>query len=292
MPKLLFILISGLSFFEAYSQKIRTKSNYNTDISFHIGPAFFQGDVSSGIFLSDKKISEMKFSNSSFNVGVGLNHRLNRRFAAKTNLNILQLAGDDKWGKNAERELKFRTLSVDLSLLMEYSLIHWEYSNNQNYRHHIFLSSGVALFYYNPMGKYKNKWYSLRSLGTEGQGLKPGTKKYSPVSYSLPLNFGYRYMLSRLTVIGMEFCFRKTFTDYVDDVSGYYYDNGAIAEKNGEAAAYLADPKTVKSRDGSGRGNPLKGDNYSFMNFTYSRFLGSPYSKFHSKKYRFFNKGI
>ena len=140
------------------------------------------------------------------------------------------------------------------------------------------------------MGKYQDKWYSLRELGTEGQGLKPGTKKYSITSYTIPLNIGYRYMLNRNEMWGLEFCFRKTFTDYLDDVSGSYYDNGAIAEKNGKAAAYLADPNLIKNPNGQRRGNYKRGDNYSFVNITYSRFLGVPYSKGNSKKSKWINR--
>lgn len=202
----------------------------------------------------------------------------------------MQLCGSDEWGKNRERGLKFRTFSSDLSILLEYSVIHWEYANKLNHRHHIFLSSGIAFFYYNPMGKYKNNWYSLRKLGTEGQGIIPGTKSYNSVSYSLPMNIGYRYRLNRRDIYGIEFCFRKTFTDYVDDVSGFYYDNAAIAEQRGEAAAYFADPSVIKKRGGYGRGNPLKGDNYSFFNITYSRQIGVPHINTYSKKLKWKSK--
>ncbi len=279
MSKTFFILLSGLCFFDSVAQRNRIKSNSKTDISFHCGPAFFQGDVSSGIILSDKRVSDIKLSNSNFNMGIGLNHRFSRLMNAKSNLNLLQLCGDDNWGKNAVRGTKFRTFLAEMSLLVEYSLLHWDYTYNQNYRHHIFIASGIAIFYYSPMGQYDNKWVGLRELGTEGQGLKPGLKKYSVISYSVPMNIGYRYMLNKKEMWGFEFCFRKAFTDYIDDVSGTYYDNGAIAEKNGKAAAYFADPNLIKNPNGHRRGNYRKGDNYSFANLTYSRFIGARYSK-------------
>lgn len=285
-------LITIFSFYSfiTLAQRNKSKSNYNTDVLFHFGPSIFQGDVASGVGFSNKSVSEIRFDNSNLNIGVGINHRISKRFGVKSNVNFLQLCGNDKWGKYKERALRFRTFSADLSLLVEYSLIHWEYANKLNYRHHIFISSGIAFFYYNPMGQYQGKWYSLRPLGTEGQGLKPGTKKYSAACYSLPFNIGYRYRLNRRDMLGLEFCFRKTFTDYVDDVSDTYYDNGIIAERHGAAAAYFADPNVEKMPSGTGRGNPSKGDNYSFFNITYSRLIGVPHLKVYSKKLRWASK--
>ncbi len=285
----IFILIV-FCFFESHAQKNKSKSNYNNDIAFHFGPAVFQGDVASGILLSSKKLHDIRVDNSNVNLGIGVNHRIGKRFGLKSNINFLQLCGNDKWGKYEQRALSFRTFSTDLSLLIEYSIIHWEHANKLNYRHHIFTSSGIAFFYYNPMGYYKSKWYSLRPLGTEGQNIKQGAKKYTRISYSLPINIGYRYRLNRRDMWGMEFCFRKTFTDYLDDVSSSYYDNAIIKERNGEAAAYFADPSNSIKPSGTGRGNPSNGDNYSFVNITYSRLIGVPYIKMYSKKLRWMSK--
>jgi len=58
----------------------------------------------------------------------------------------------------------------------------------------------------------------------------------------LPMGVAYRIYFNRVVVVGLEFCFRKTFTDYIDDVSGVYYDNNAIQAAYGPKAAHFADP--------------------------------------------------
>lgn len=282
--RLILILLLSICNTYLFGQKHSSRTRHNADISYHIGPAFFQGDVPSGIILSTKKVSEIKSYNNNLNFGIGYSNRFHNKFGFKTNLNVLQLCGNDKWGNSARRAIKFRTYSADLSILIEYSFINWANVNKENYTPHFFISTGIALFYFVPLSEYQNKWYSLRELGTEGQGLKPGTKFYSPVSFAIPINVGYRKRINRRDTWGAEFCYRNTSTDYIDDVSTNYYDNGIIAEKRGPAAAYLADPDTRKHKNGSGRGNPGKHDSYSFINISYSRTIGLPKHKVHSNK--------
>jgi hypothetical protein len=71
--------------------------------------------------------------------------------------------------------------------------------------------------------------------------------------------------------MGFEFGIRKTFTDYIDDVSKTYYDNDAISQANGPIAAALADPSLVETpatNVGSQRGDPSDKDAYMFMIFS------------------------
>ena len=74
--------------------------------------------------------------------------------------------------------------------------------------------------------------------------------------------------------VGFEFGVRKTFTDYIDDVSKTYYDNEAIKQKYGQVAALLADPSVSSSNSnvdddvitapGQQRGDPRDNDAYMF----------------------------
>lgn len=266
------ILIFLCSFNAYFAHGQKGKDVLNKEVSYHIGPAVFQGDVVSGVYFSNKKISQSYLSNSNLNVGLGFNYYLSNIFCFKTNFNFLQLNGNDEWGKNYQRMLKFRTYLFDVSAIVEYNYM------NRYLKNSIFsASSGIAVINFYPMGKYNGKWYSLQKVGTEGQGLKPGSKKYLPLALSIPINVGYYYILNNRDKFGFEICFRKTFTDYIDDVSGQYYDNNEILNKKGEEAAYLADPRPVKAQAGTYRGNPGKNDNYTFVNLSYRRLLGVKY---------------
>lgn len=139
----------------------------------------------------------------------------------------------------------------------------------------IYLSGGVGGFFYNPMAKnnfnypnvYENvgftadgnktSYHKLRPLHTEGQGyvnrsegddfnvqsdnFKPG-KTYKPVAVCIPLGIGIQKAFNQNMGIKAELGIRYTFTDYIDDVSGLYYDKNLLIEynENGNLAATMS----------------------------------------------------
>jgi hypothetical protein len=131
--------------------------------------------------------------------------------------------------------------------------------------------------WYSPQAELNGNFHKLRPLGTEGQGLLRGKEIYPKASLALPFAMGYRYKLNRKYVLGLEFQLRKSFGDYIDDVSGTYVDNTRLRTERGDVAADLADRNTSADlrQPGSGRGNPGANDNYGFGVITFSYFLGS-----------------
>jgi hypothetical protein len=138
---------------------------------------------------------------------------------------------------------------------------------------------GIGAFWFDPKGKYTDgKWYSLRPLSTEGEGMPGGPRKYSPVSMCIPLGLGAKYGIDQKWGVGIEYGVRYTFTDYIDDVSGVYYDNSAILAAKGPIAAYFANPSlhaypagvdhypgANQTATGQERGNPKYKDAYMFI---------------------------
>ena len=95
-------------------------------------------------------------------------------------------------------------------------------------------NTGYARYY--PLND-AGEWVSLRDLGTEGQNFTSEQKQryeelygrklsdpYSRIQLVIPVGIGARYKLSNNLDIGIEFSYRHTFTDYLDDVSGYHVD--------------------------------------------------------------------
>jgi hypothetical protein len=117
----------------------------------------------------------------------------------------------------------------------------------------------------------------LQPLGTEGEGLPGGPKKYKRVSVSIPMAIGYRMGLGRKFTLGIEYNFRKTFTDYIDDCSGNYYDNAAILMARGPLAAHFADPSLGlipgQTAAGQQRGNPKDKDSYMSLEVKLGMFI-------------------
>ncbi len=153
------------------------------------------------------------------------------------------------------------------------------FKKKRNRKSTVFVFTGVGVFFYRPKAEYEGKWYSLRKMHTEGQGLPGGPKKYSNFNVCIPVGLGWKYTIDRRWSVGADLGFRKTFTDYIDDVSGEYYDNNAIKQAYGSTAAALADPSlgliagaTKPNADGSGaqRGETKYKDSYMFLDFTVS----------------------
>jgi len=85
----------------------------------------------------------------------------------------------------------------------------------------------------------------LRPLGTEGQystlaatDANYGIKPYSRVQFAIPFGFGARLRLNSSMDISIDFGFRYTFTDYLDDVSQNYVDLGVLNSPLAKAMSY------------------------------------------------------
>jgi len=91
---------------------------------------------------------------------------------------------------------------------------------------------GLGLFHFNPQGSYRNPatgetyWVDLQPLHTEGEGFPeyPDRKPYKLTQLNIPIGVGVKYFLSDNLNLSFEIVHRKTFTDYIDDVSTRYID--------------------------------------------------------------------
>ncbi len=215
----------------------------------------------------------------------GYRYRLNKRFASRTDFSYLLIGGNDKLTKEPfrmNRNLHFKSNVFELATNIEMSLSFDRHGNRYHikktmmrrykaYSSYYYIFVGVGGFYYNPKAQYGGNWYALQPLSTEGQGLPGGARKYKRVSISIPMGIGARYKINKKWTVGIEYNFRKTFSDYIDDCSSVYYDPAILLVKKGPVAVALADPSlgvipnaTAPNGDGSGaqRGNTRDKDSY------------------------------
>jgi hypothetical protein len=214
---------------------------------------------------------------------IGYSYRMSRIFSSRTAFTYAWLSGNDAYTKEPfrqNRNLNFRTPIYDLSSVIE---ILWEIKRKghqyylkgvrgwTNYRYATYIYGGVALNYFNSKGKYGDKWYALRPLSTEGEGLIPTRKKYSPIQFTIPLGVGVKVRVSRVLEMGIEYTARICFTDYIDDVSTTYFDPVALQKEKGDIAALIANPALNKNPGdplytstlaGQQRGDPKNKDSY------------------------------
>jgi opacity protein-like surface antigen len=238
------------------------KAQYaRNEIGIFGGVSYYMGDLNpSKLFLMSRPA-----------YGLIYRYNISPRFALKINGFYGDLAGSDAVSKtNVTRNLSFKSYITDISVQIELNFLRY-ITGHDRYKFSPYIFAGVSLFSFNPKAEYDGKWYALQPLGTEGQGTTlPGVaKRYSLTSIGLPFGIGVKYCPVKFMCIGLEWGYRKTFTDYIDDVSTVYADPVVLAAENGQVAAALADKTIVPEGEsvnntGLQRGNSHNKDWYSF----------------------------
>lgn len=240
-------------------------------------------DLSGGFSNYQGDLQEKRFTTAQAKgeAAIGLRYDLNSHFALRTNFTYAALGAADKYNAQADlraRNLSFNTKLTEGNLLLDYSLF--------NLRYHAFtpyVFGGVAVFHYNPYAydSLGNKRY-LRPLSTEGEGLAayPNRKPYNLTQLAIPFGVGIRWRFTDNITLSYELGLRKTFTDYLDDVSTTYADQAVLAAAKGATAtemAYRGDElKNGAAYPAAGtiRGGPRYKDWYYFSGVTISIGIG------------------
>jgi len=279
--------LAGLWLTPAMGQYFRTTDYWKThrhEITVGIGASNFLGELGGRDQIGSSFIWDLELSQTRPAFSVGHRYYLRERLGLRTNLAYGVMAGNDNLTEEParrRRNLSFRSDVYELTMMLEYHAYKEELGHIYNLRGvkgqrssrvGLYGFIGLGGFYYNPKAKLNNGLIELKPLRTEGQGLPGGPEEYSNFSLCIPMGFGVRKQLSKFLSVGLELQYTKTFTDYIDDVSGNYYDNEAIREENGDGvtgdiAAFLADPQPVEQRYAAGeqRGDPDDLDAYLFL---------------------------
>ena len=262
------------------------------ELMFAIGTNNFLGELGGSDGIGSHTIKDLDFKASRFVFQGGYAFRFAKRFAIGADLAFAMIAGKDQYTNNPirnARNLEFRSPVIELAPLIYFYPMVDDYSITRKLgqkgkaivRPRIYICTGVAAVWFNPRAKYiDGKWYSLRSLGTEGQGIIATRKKYSPVTLGIPAAVGIDFPLTREWMIGAKVQFTYTFTDYMDDVSTTYVDPAIFDDP---VAAYFSNPtlNTAEPFIGAGpgeqRGNSANKDSYLFFNITVKYRFGQKY---------------
>ena len=89
-----------------------------------------------------------------------------------------------------------------------------------------YVGLGVGLFHFNPQANYQGNWVDLKPLRLEGEGFAeyPDRKPYKLLQVYIPVTFGLKVYVNNTFAVSAGFIFRKTFTDYIDDIHTTYID--------------------------------------------------------------------
>jgi hypothetical protein len=233
------------------------------------GTANYQGDLQPRRFT---------FNQSHLAIGAGVLYELTEKLYARANVTFGTISADDKKNnRNSIRNLNFTSTVLDVHLGAEYHFFSLYERSVTPY-----LFTGISYFHFNPKAIDSNgNKVALRPLSTEGQGFYQGRKMYSLNQLAIPFGGGIKLAVNDKLRIGLEVGLRKTFTDYIDDVSTTYVDAALLLVNRGPKAVDLAfRGDELKSglaypAEGAQRGGEKFKDWYYFSGINISYLLGA-----------------
>jgi hypothetical protein len=211
--------------------------------------------------------------------GALMRYNWNKRWAYKIGLGAGKVGYEDvasRYPYQKARNLSFKSNIFELSNEIEFNFFRYE-KERPEYSFTPYMTVGFSVFYFNPKAELEGKNYNLRDLGTEGQKNPDGSSKpYSRINFAIIAGGGFKYSFHPRWTLGLEVGVRRTFTDYLDDVSKVYpayFNNGDgtsadarnLSDRSGEIGEVMGTP-------GKQRGNAGKKDFYMFsgISITYT----------------------
>ena len=192
-----------------------------SEVGFGLGTFNYTGDLVRGYnFLNSRPAGTVFYRSNLSNV-----------VSFRAAVTAGKLAGSDKRPVDAfalQRNASFNIFLFEISTVGEYHFLNWRDTKQRYVRFSPYLFGGLALF------------------GMSGNGSKP--EEYSNVQAAIPFGVGLKYVVNPKWYVALEFGARKTFFDYLDNVSA-----GREANKNYRY------------------GNPLDTDVYYFLGISVTR---------------------
>jgi len=240
--------------------------------------ALFTGTIN---YQGDLNPNSFTFRHSNFAASVIYRKPLGRWFTFRAGASMGKIEAADRWNREylQPRNLSFTTNIKEGYIALELNLL-----DISTKRFTPYMYGGIAVFHFNPwtLDNSGTKTY-LKPLSTEGQGLAafPKQRPYNLTQICLPFGGGVKYAITPCINVGIEFSQRKSFTDYIDDVSTFFVDRNTLLAAKGQKAvdlAYRGDEVPGGNQaypvHGEQRGTPSEMDWYYFCGVTLELKLG------------------
>jgi hypothetical protein len=228
---------------------------------FGAGAALYNGDLTKTISL--------KLIRPSANIAI--EYQFHPRISIKSTFTYAALIGDDAISGDKFRNLRFQTNIFELNCTPKIYLK--KINPCKLFSHSMYAYAGLGVFHFNPYTyMFTNIKVDLMPLGTEGQGnalVSPYKEKYKLTAVCIPFGGGWQFFFNRKWIVGAELGLRYSFTDYIDDVSGYYVATNLLQKGNSNISAILSDQSAnqyLSTQAESPRGNPTLNDMYLIGN--------------------------
>ncbi len=255
----LLILLSVLICGTSNAQK---SGQTDFEIGLSGGVSWYNGDLNPYAHFSQKYWHEA--------FGISLRRNLNQRFALRSQLNIGRISADDARSSSqfqSNRNLNFSSPLYEFATTLEFNFLPFD-ALIDKHRFSPYSFIGISGFYFNPSTIIEGSVYELQPLATEG-------KSYLRYGISMPFGFGFKLAINDRLIISTDWGLRKTFTDYLDDVSSLYPLQSEISGLSQD----ISDRSLVQSGPngtnwGAQRGNSVTNDYYTYVLVTLAVRLG------------------
>ena len=269
MKKNAFIILLLFVLFFSHAQR--------SELGALVGTSFYLGDLNS-----------IPFRDAKFAGGLIYRYNFTPRVALKANILFGTITSNDEnnhsLGKDLngnylwdykERNLSFTSPISEIAAQLEINFFNLY---NVGHKNQItpYLFGGAAFFSFNPQAECDGIYYDLQPIGTEGQGRsrkdEQGVEiqmpnKYKLTGFAVPFGIGFKANIGTFVCIGAEWGLRLTFTNYLDDVGGRYFNFSNLDDLSQDSkriVEYFADPSNIKHTEDSQRHSTIKADWYSF----------------------------
>jgi hypothetical protein len=274
-------------------------SQYHWEIGGSLGASNYLGDIGGLEQTRRDFVADLKFSQTHFAGDIFGRYKAHPNISIKGAFAYGRISGYDNLSTNpgrVGRNLNFRNDLFELTFdgqffFYEVNDIGRAYRYRNDFRAFVF--AGVGGIFHNPKGQLngQGEYYKLQPLTTEGV-------TYSRFQFVIPSGVGFYFTVSKQHRIGWELGWRKTFTDYLDDISTVYADPntlpGPLSVALANQTGYVLTPNDGQFYSyvaGSKRGDPTHNDAYMFTMVNYSYVIKGK-SKFSKSRYKsYFKRG-
>jgi hypothetical protein len=284
------LLLSTSLLHKSYSQAfIFGNEKIKWEVGVNFGPSFFLGDLGGNAGKGKTFVKDVNLEFTKLMKGAYITMYPTKWFGFRLAGGVTYLEGNDAAINTngldelyrKQRNLDFRTNIWEANACVEvYPTMIFSNDPENEPRLRPYGLIGVGVFSFNPQGSLKDaagnkNWYYLHPLRTEGQGMAeyPYSQPYQLTQLNIPMGGGIKYYISERVNAGVEVLYRKTFTDYIDDVSTKYIDyrnfskylpaqEASLATKLSDKAVGIIYPGMTRYPAGTQRGDIKDKDTY------------------------------